>query len=344
MYRFNNDYNHVCCKEIMEELINIKYNSYEGYGRDTICLEAKEKIKEAIDCEKAKIHFLVGGTQTNRIVISSSLRCYESVISSEIGHIFAHETGAIESTGHKVEIIKSFDGKLDPNLLIKKIEEYENNDFKSHITTPRVVYTSLPTELGAIYTKKELEEIFNICKEHSLYFYLDGARLGYGLNAKECDITLKDLPKLCDAFYIGGTKCGAMFGEAVVLINENLKSGFRQMIKQTGGLLAKGFLLGLQFKVLFTNNLYMNITKDAVDYAIKIKKAFLEKDIELYYDSPTNQQFILLSENHYNILKEKYIFEHEGIINSKHQIRICTDFMTKEEEVESLINDIKILP
>lgn len=344
MIRFNNDYNRVAHDTVIKAVNDIKEESYPGYGLDTLCEKAASEIKKYINKPEAEVHFLVGGTQTNFIVISSMLRSYQSVISVDSGHIEVHETGAIENMGHKVETVKGTNGKLTAEQIREVAENYRTSKVMEHITEPKMVYISFPTEYGTLYSKKELKEISAVCKEYGFYFFIDGARLSYGLAAEGNDVTIADLADLTDVFYCGGTKCGAMFGEAVVITNKGLITGFRSYMKQSGALLAKGWLLGAQFNALFENGLYFEIGKNAVKYAISIKKAFAEKGIKSYIDSPTNQQFMILSQEQIDKLSKKYAFEYEGKYDeNRHIVRFCTSWSNTKSEVNELINDIKNL-
>lgn len=341
MFRFNNDYNQGMHPEILKNLAKFNAESYPGYGLDQWCDKAADLIRKACDSPLAHVHFLVGGTQANFTVISGSLRAFESVICAESGHINVHETGAVEHIGHKIEALPSKDGKLTAAQIDAKAKEYETSEVPEHITTPKMVYISFPTEYGTIYSKKELSDIYKTCKKHKLYLFIDGARLGYGLGSKECDLKLKDIAKLCDVFYIGGTKCGAAFGEAVVITNDALKLHFRSSIKQNGGMLAKGWLLGLQFATLFEDDLYFAETEKAVNYAMQIKKAFKAAKIKSYIDSPTNQQFVILTKAQAKALAKNFIYENEGTYDKDHVIaRFCTSWASTDEEVNALINAI----
>ena len=342
MIRFNNDYNRSAHKKVLEAIINTAPESYGGYGIDPWCEKAEREIKKYLDCEKAKVHFLVGGTQANFTVITAALRSYQGVISADSGHIHVHETGAVENTGHKIHALPATDGKISAKQIADEARLYAESGVKEHITQPKMVYLSHPTELGTVYTLKELEEISAVCKEYSMYLFVDGARMAYGLAAS--DVTAKDLARLCDVFYFGGTKCGAMFGEAVVITNPDLQTDFRSYIKQNGAMLAKGWLLGLQFATLFENGLYFELGKEAVELALKIKNAFVKKGIPLFVDSPTNQQFVVLSEAQMEKLSKNYVFEYENRVDDTHHcVRFCTGWSTKPEEVETLIKDIEVL-
>lgn len=344
MYRFNNDYNRGAHPAILEILNDTNKMSYAGYGLDVACERAASLIKKAAGVPKADVHFLVGGTQTNYTVISHALRPYESVLAPESGHINVHETGAVEHIGHKIETLPQKDGKISASQVDAKMTEIENSPVPEHITTPRMLYISYPTEFGTIYSKKELTDIYNACKKHKIYLFIDGARLGYGLTSPKCDLTFKEFAKLCDVFYIGGTKCGLLFGEAVVINNQELKACFRSSIKENGGMLAKGWLLGLQFATLFEDNLYFDICSKADIYAMKIKKAFKTKGIPSYIDSPTNQQFVIVTKAQAAKLAKNFIYEDEGAFDKNHLIiRFCTSWASEEEEVNALIEEINKL-
>lgn len=340
---FECDYMEGCHPFILNRLNEINFEKISGYGCDEICKSAKEKIRVACDCPNAEIHFLVGGTQTNATVIDALLKRYETVITANTGHITEHEAGAIEAKGHKVTMLPSHEGKISCDDLLAFLKNYFDDENNAHIVCPGVVYISFPTEFGTIYSLDELKSLRKVCDEYNLKLYLDGARLGYGLSASS-DVTLKDIAKYCHAFYIGGTKVGAMFGEAVVITNPALKRDFRYMIKQNGGMLAKGRLLGIQFDVLFTDDLYFKLAKHADDLAMRLKRAFVEKGYELRYDSYTNQQFPILPDAHIEILKEKYSFAIWEKMNATHSaVRFCTSWATKEESVDELIKDLQVL-
>lgn len=341
MLRFNNDYNRGAHPEILKAFVDTNNTSYAGYGTDEVCQSAKTEIKKYLNCDNADIHFLVGGTQANVTVIQAALRPYECVLSSDAGHINVHETGALEHAGHKIIGLAHKNGKITAEQVEKEAKAFENSDVQEHITCPKLVYISFSTEYGTVYSKAELISLYNVCQKHGLYLFVDGARLGYGLNAAGGDVTLADLAKYSDVFYIGGTKCGAMFGEAVVIINDALKPCFRSYIKQNGGMLAKGWTLGLQFLTLFKDGLYFEITKKAVELAQKIKTAFVNKGVELYIDSPTNILFVAVDESVAKKLSKNYYFENEGeTANGKKIIRFCVAWSTPEADVLQLIEDI----
>ncbi len=344
MIRFNNDYNRGAHPKILEALARYNGESYEGYGLDPWCKKAEESIKNLIGCPNAAVHFLIGGTQTNFTAISAMLRPYQSVISADSGHINQHETGAIENTGHKVEALPAKNGKLTAKQIAARAELFRASDIKEHITQPKMVYLSFPTEVGSLYTKDELIAIRRVCDEYGFYLFIDGARMGYGFGSPACDITPAELAALCDAFYFGGTKCGALFGEALVLNNAALQQDFRSYIKMNGAMLAKGWLLGLQFQTLFENGLYFDITKRAIDQAMALRTVFERKGFYLYSDSPTNQQFIVVNTAQMQALAEKFIFEYqEKLDDDRHAIRFCTSWSTTDEDVQALIEAIERL-
>ncbi|MED4582737.1 low specificity L-threonine aldolase [Brevibacillus choshinensis] len=344
MIRFENDYTEGAHRRILERLWETNEEQTSGYGTDEHCEKARAYIRKACDVENADIHFLVGGTQTNTTMIASLLRPHQGVVSAITGHIAVHETGAIEATGHKVLTLPSEDGKIQAEQVKELYDAHWNDMTHEHMVQPGMVYISHPTENGTTYTKSELEALHKVCIECGLPLFLDGARLGYGLVSEECDLTMADIARLCDAFYIGGTKVGALFGEAVVIINDALKKDFRYMIKQKGGLLAKGRLLGIQFETLFEDGLYFEISHHAVEMAMMIRKAFAEKGFSFRYDSATNQQFPILPDDVREELGKKYSFSLWEKVDETHSVvRFCTSWATKKENVETLIEDIQAL-
>lgn len=337
MFSFKNDYSEGAHPNIMEALSKTNFIQTVGYGCDEYCESAKSKIKDKIQCETADVHFFVGGTQTNQTVIASALRPHQAVIAASTGHINVHETGAIEATGHKVLTIDTTDGKITASL----IKEVCKNHPDEHMVQPKMVYISNTTELGTLYKKDELKEIYECCKELSLYLFLDGARLGSALASKENDILLEDLPNLTDVFYIGGTKNGALFGEALVICNEALKEDFRYHIKQRGGLLAKGRLLGIQFLELFSDDLYFNLGKHANEMALRIKEGFIGKGYQLKTDSYSNQLFVILPNEKIEELEAKFLFEKQEVVDQGNTcVRFVTSWATKEEAVDALLKAI----
>ena len=342
MIMFDCDYLEGACPEILRKIEETNCEQTLGYGMDDYCDSAREKIRSICKCPEAEVQFLVGGTQANMIVITSILKSYQGVISLNDGHINVHETGSIEATGHKVLAIDSTNGKLTGEQVREIYREHYEEDGREHTVQPGMVYITYPTERGVIYKRKELEELYEACKECDLPLYIDGARLGYGIMSPECDMDISDIAKNCDAFYIGGTKVGALFGEAVVITNDKLKKDFRYHIKQRGGLLAKGRLLGIQFDTLFENNLYFKISKHAIDLAMRIKKAFGDNGYSFLYESYTNQQFPIMPNDILEKLSEKYSFDvWKKIDENNTAVRVCTSWATKEENVDELISDIE---
>ncbi|MGG4492407.1 threonine aldolase family protein [Brevibacillus reuszeri] len=344
MIRFENDYTEGAHERILKRLWETNEEQAPGYGMDSYCEKAKAYIRKACDLEHADIHFLVGGTQTNTTIIASILRPHQGAVAAITGHIAVHETGAIEATGHKVLTLPSDDGKIRADQVKEMYDAHWNDVTHEHMVQPGLVYISHPTENGTTYSKAELEALSKICRECGLPLVLDGARLGYGLVSKGSDLSLADIASLCDVFYIGGTKIGALCGEAVVITNDALKKDFRYFIKQRGGLLAKGRLLGIQFETLFENGLYFEISSHAVEMAMMIREAFREKGFSFRYDSPTNQQFPILPNAMLSELGKKYSFSFWEKFDSEHSVvRFCTSWATKKENVEMLIEDIKAL-
>ncbi len=344
MIRFNNDYNRGAHPAILKALEQTNTENYGGYGIDPWCERASAEIRKYLDCPEAAVHFLVGGTQVNYTVIASVLRPFQSVISADSGHINVHETGAVENTGHKIQALPAVNGRISAEQIAAEAEAYCTSGVQEHITQPKMVYLSFPTEYGTLYSRKELEDISAVCKKYRLYLFIDGARLGYGLGSSQADVTLADLARVADLFYLGGTKCGALFGEALVITNPALNDDFRSCIKQNGAMLAKGWLLGLQFYTLFHDGLYFEITKKADEYAMQIKAAFAAKGIPAYIESFTNQQFVVLENGQMEKLAGKYIFEFEEKIDETHScVRFCTSWSTEQNEVDALVADIALL-
>lgn len=342
MIRFNCDYHEGAHQRIMDALVKTNMEQTIGYGEDEYCEAARDAIRKACKCEDAAVHFLVGGTQTNMIVISSILRPHQAVLSVKEGHINVHETGAIESTGHKVMAIEGKNGKITGNQIREQYHLHWNDGAHEHMTQPKMVYISNPTELGTLYSKAELEDIRKACDECNFYLFLDGARLGYGLMSEENDLTLEDITKACDVFYIGGTKVGAMFGEAVVITNKALKEDFRYIIKQKGAMFAKGRLLGIQFLELFKDGLYFEISAHAIRMANLLKDGLKELGYQFFVESATNQQFVIVPNAKLKELDEKYSYEYQGPYDAENGIvRFCTSWATKEENVLKLLEDMK---
>ncbi len=337
MIRFDCDYLEGAHPFILKKLGETNMEQTIGYGCDPHCERAAALIKKACEKPDCDVHFLVGGTQTNATVISAVLRPHQGVISAQTGHINVHESGAIEACGHKVLALPSPDGKLSAAQIKECIDAHWSDPAYEHMVQPAMVYISQPTERGTLYTKKELEELYSVCRKHEIYLYIDGARLGYALAAEGCDMTLPDVAANCDAFYIGGTKVGALFGEALVINNENLKKDFRYIIKQKGGLLAKGRLLGIQFETLFENDLYFEISSHAVKAAKRIKEIFVSHGCEFLSDSATNQQFPILLNEEIEKLSNDFSFESWCAIDEKRSaVRFCSSWATTDENIESL--------
>ena len=346
MIKFDCDYLEGCHPNILKMLEKTNFEQTDGYGCDKYCEKARKLILAACGFAGKRgknvpdVHFLVGGTQTNTTVIASILRPHQGVISAVTGHVNVHETGAIESTGHKVLALPSKDGKLTAGQVEKYVESCVSDCNYEHIVQPGMVYISFPTENGTIYSKRELSDLRKVCKKYKLPLFIDGARLGYGLAAAENDLTLQDIVSLCDVFYIGGTKNGALFGEAVVIMNNDFKKDFRNIIKQRGGMLAKGRLLGIQFTALFTDGLYFRLAQHAVKMASEIKNALKNNGIEFLFDSPTNQIFPILPDKIYEKLSKKFSFAFWEKTYSGHTaVRICTSWATKESDVAALVKE-----
>lgn len=341
MILFNSDYTEGAHPRILERLMETNLEQTTGYGEDAYCEAAREAIRKVCDAPEADVHFLVGGTQANFTVISSALKPYQGVLCADTGHINVHETGAVEACGHKVLALPGKDGKITAEQIRNAHDLHWSDESHEHIAQPKMVYISHPTELGTLYTKGELEEIGRVCRECGLYLFLDGARLGYGLMAPGTDVTIADIAKICDVFYIGGTKVGALFGEAVVIMNPQLKPDFRYCIKQKGGMLAKGRLLGIQFLELFRDGLYFEIAKHAIDMAMVLKEGLKEKGYSFFMDSVTNQQFIMIEDEKLEKIREKYGVTYQQRYDETHSvIRLCTSWATTEENVRSLLADL----
>ena len=338
MILFCSDYQEGAHPAILEKLNSINFLQYPGYGTDDLCVQAAELIKEKCRCPQADVHFLVGGTQTNTTVISAALRPHQGVLCAHTGHINVHETGAIEAAGHKVLAVHSPDGKITAEAVEREVALQA--DFE-HTVKPGMVYISFSTEVGTLYTLAELEALHKVCVKHRLYLFLDGARMGYGLCGEGNNVTLPDISRLCDVFYIGGTKAGALFGEAVVILNPALKPDFRYFIKQRGGLLAKGWLLGVQFFTLFQEDRYLFIAANAQRLAMAIRDALRSLNVPFLVESPTNQQFPILPDEVLKRLSDKYAFSFQEKTDKSHTaVRICTSWATREEDVLTLIQDL----
>ena len=337
MIYFNNDYSEGCHENVLQALIRTNMDQTPGYSEDKYCAAAAAKIRKLCRREDVAVHFLVGGTQTNMTVIDAALRPHQGALCADSGHINVHETGAVEATGHKVLPMPSVEGKISADQVKKAVLLHRADGSFEHIVQPKLVYISHPTELGTLYTKAELEALHETCRELGLYLFLDGARLGYGLMAEGYDVTMADIARLCDVFYIGGTKVGALFGEAVVIGNPALKEDFRYLIKQHGGMLAKGRLLGVQFDALMTDNLYFDISVHAVRLADKIRATLSELHVEHLVPGITNQIFPILSDKCLAELAKDFCFtEMERVSETHRAVRFCTSWATTEENVEKL--------
>ena len=344
MIYFNNDYSEGCHETVLEALTRTNLEQTPGYGEDEYCAKAAAKIRALCQREDAAVHFLVGGTQANLTVIAAALRPHQGALCAVTGHINAHETGAVEATGHKVLTVPSDDGKITAAQVAQVVKSHREDSSFEHTVQPKLVYISNPTELGTLYTRGELEALSETCRELGLYLFLDGARLGYGLAAEGNDLTLPDIARLCDVFYIGGTKVGALFGEAVVIGNPALKEDFRYLIKQRGGMLAKGRLLGVQFDALMTDNLYLDIAARADKLADRIREVIDDLGYPYLVENKTNQIFPILPDTVLEALKKTYVFNDMDRVDDLHRaVRICTSWATKEENVAQLCRDLRAL-
>ena len=344
MIYFNNDYSEGCLPQIMEKLCATNMEQTPGYGTDAYCVEAAAKIKKLCGREDIAVHFLVGGTQTNLTVIAAALRPYQAVISAVSGHINVHETGAIEATGHKVIGLTSEDGKITAEQIENEARTQSETMDAEHTVQPAMVYISNPTEYGTIYSLQELEVIHAVCKKYGLSLFVDGARLGYGLTAEGNDVTLADMARLCDAFYIGGTKVGALFGEAVVISDPAINRDFRYMIKQRGGMLAKGRLLGLQFGVLREDDVYFKVAARANVQAETIRATLKRLGYGFMVENNTNQLFPILPDSVLDELEKAFCFSQMGRVDATHRaVRICTSWATKDENVVLLCRALEKL-
>jgi len=367
MIRFECDYGQGCVPEILEMLQRTNLDQTAGYGNDPYCNEARDRIRKLCDAPEADVHFLTGGTQTNATVISAVLKPHQGVLCAPTGHIACHETGAIEHAGHKVLVLDKAlakragggtaakadkkaikQSKVTAPLIRQAMEEHLQSPVHEHMVQPGMVYLAMPSENGMMYTKAELQEIHDVCRSYDLPLFLDGARLGYGLTADGNDLSFKDIASLTDIFYIGGTKCGALFGEAVVITNKALQKDFRYAIKMCGGMLAKGRLLGIQFSVLLDGGagrtLYEKVCRGAVEQAYRIRDAFAEQGIRLLYDSPTNQQFPVLTKKQQKKLAADFAFElWQPVSEDEDAVRFCTSWATSAQDVDKLLAAVKKL-
>lgn len=350
MIYFNSDYLEGAHPSVMARLNETNMVQTVGYGEDQYCAAAREKIRAVCQAPEADVHFLVGGTQTNTTVIASILRPWQGVLSADSGHINCHEAGAIESTGHKVITLPAAEGKITAQQVQDYVEWHRNDESTEHIVQPGMVYISNPTEDGTLYTKEELTDLSATCYDCGLCLFVDGARMAYGLASEANDLNLQDYANLCDVFYLGGTKCGALFGEAVIINNPDLDQDFRYAIKQHGAMLAKGRLLGLQFLALLNgedgtgSSPYYTMAAKADRQAMRIRAAFEAKGCAMLFDSPTNQQFPILPNSWYNALSEKYAMTLTAKPDAEHTaVRFCTSWATRDEDVDALLADIASL-
>ncbi len=337
MLHFESDYLAGAHPLVLQRLCETNLEALTGYGTDKYCQAAKAKIAKRCGNPDYEVEFIAGGTQTNAIVIATMLRDFEGVISASTGHIFAHEAGAVEYTSNKVLPLPEHNGKIAPDQLAAFLADYHADGNKEHMVYPGMVYISHPTEYGTLYTKAELTALSSICREYKIPLFMDGARLGYGLMSEQSDLTIEEIAELCDVFYIGGTKVGALCGEAVVFTKGNRPAHFTNSVKKRGALLAKGRLLGVQFDALFTDDLYFKIAQNAIKMAHTLKKMLADKGYEFFIDSPTNQQFIIVDNRKLEALKGKLGYSFwEKYDSSRTVIRLATSWSTTESELAEL--------
>lgn len=348
MILFNCDYLEGAHEAILKRLQETNMQQETGYGEDSFCKHARELIREQVKDEDAYVQFIAGGTQTNMILLSSMLRSHEGVIAADTGHIAVHESGAIEATGHKVITLPNTEGKITAEQVGAYAAAHYADDTHEHMVKPQVVFVSFPSEVGTIYSKAELKALRKVCDKYGMYLYLDGARLGYGLMSEQCDLTLSDIYKLTDAFYIGGTKQGALLGEAAVIRNRALRKEFRYILKQRGGMMAKGRILGIQFETLFdgkgTDCLYFRLSAHADRLAAKFRDGLAALSVPVYQESFTNQQFPVLPDKVLKKLSKNYSFAYWGRVDETHSaVRFCMSWATKEENVDKLLKKLEKL-
>lgn len=338
MLSFECDYTEGAHEKILARLLETNMEHLPGYGADLYCEQARDKIRKACECPEAEIFFLVGGTQTNEVVIDTMLHKYEGVVAATTGHVSVHEAGAIESCGHKVLTVSEHRGKIDAQELQDFLKKFWEDANHEHMVFPGMVYISHPTEYGTLYTAKELEALSGVCRKYRIPLYMDGARLGYGLMSSETDVTLPMVAEYCDAFYIGGTKVGALCGEAVVFTRHNMPPHFLTMAKQHGALLAKGRVLGIQFDTLFTDDLYFKISRHAIEMADYMKEGLRRKGASFYLDSPTNQQFLIMENSQLEELSKEVSYSFWEKLDDAHTvIRLATSWATKKEDIDRLL-------
>ena len=344
MYMFHNDYNECCHPYLMEKMLKMQSVQMESYGLDVCCEAAAARIRKLCCNDELAVHFLVGGTQTNLTVISAALRPHQAVLCAQTGHINVHETGAIEATGHKVVALMSLDGKLTADQIEEAACEQLRDENAEHVAQLKLVYISNSTELGTVYTHAELKDISAVCRQYGFYLFMDGARLSYALTTENCDVTLADLARFCDVFSLGGTKCGAMFGEAVVISNPAISDDFRYLIKQRGGMLAKGWLLGLQFDALLENNLYFEIAYRANKFADQIRETLEDLGYPQLILNNTNQVFPILPNTLLKRLSQDFSFTHQKNVDDGHSaVRFCTSWATSQQSVDALCEALRVL-
>lgn len=338
MIHFNSDYTAGAHQEVIDALVRTNMEHTVGYGNDPYTTEARDLIRRVIGVEDAEVMFLVGGTQTNATAIDGILRRHEGVLATESGHIAVHESGAIEASGHKVLTLPEYDGKVRAEDVDRYIKEFYADETYQHMVAPGMLYISQPTEYGTVYSLDELKQLSTVCHNHKIPLYVDGARMAYGLKAECADFTLRDIAHLADVFYIGGTKCGTLFGEALVVTNRELLTNLFPLVKQHGALLAKGRLLGVQFGVLFRDGLYDSIGEHAVRLAIKLREAFRSAGYEVVKESPTNQQFFRLPNSVIDRLRETISFDYWGPRGENDSVvRFVTSWATRDIDVDTLI-------
>ena len=344
MIRFTNDYNHSAHEAILCKITENAKEGFEGYGEDSWCDRATELIRQKIDREDAEIYYFAGATQANLVVHKAALNSVQAVICPDSGHIYAHEAGSVEATGHKIISLPSENGKITAEQIQEEAAMYFENGEPEYLCEPKMVYISFPTEWGTLYSREELREIREACQKYKMYLFVDGARMGYGLASEKNDVTLRDFAELSDVFYIGGTKCGAMFGEALVILNENLKKNFKTYMKQSGAVLAKGWLLGMQIYTLLKDGLYEKIADQADRYAMELKAAFYEKGIPSYIESYTNQLFMILTKEQAAALSRMCTFQFQKKLPDGREIdRFCTSWSTTRQEIDEMISEIRKL-
>ncbi len=337
MLTFENDYSFGAHPAVLQALVDTNMEAMTGYGEDAHCHRAQQLIRETCETPEADVFFLVGGTQTNACVIDMLLEPYEGVVAAATGHVACHEAGAIEFGGHKVLTVPEHEGKMDADELEHFIDLFYADGNHEHMVFPGAAYISFPTEYGTLYTHDELQCLHEVCQAHEIPLFVDGARLGYALAADECDITLPELAQLCDVFYIGGTKVGALCGEAVVFPKGDAPAHIVPRIKQHGALLAKGRLLGVQFEALFTDNLYLNISRNAIEMAHRLRALLHERGARWHLESPTNQQFIILENEEYARLREQVALSFWDTYDANHTIvRLATSWATTQDDIDAL--------